>query len=104
MNVSSSSLSPISGVRLSAVEANIKNSGRLDLAFFVFDSACPVAGVQTRSLCAGAPVEWNKKTLSGSDSLVRGIVINSGNANAFTGSAGDSAARATARNPSLPIQ
>ena len=45
-----------------------------------------IAGVFTRSLTAGAPVLWCRDCLPGGK--VRGIVVNSGNANVFTGRAG----------------
>ncbi len=61
------------------------------------DSA--IAGVFTRSLTASAPVVWCRDCLS--SGKVRGIVVNSGNSNTFTGRVGkevvETTAAATAR-------
>ena len=49
----------------------------------VFDEGASVAGVFTRSKCPSAPVEWCRARLKGA--RARALVVNSGNANAFTG-------------------
>jgi glutamate N-acetyltransferase/amino-acid N-acetyltransferase len=54
-----------------------------------------VAGVFTTSKCASAPVEWCKAKLKGRKA--RALVVNSGNANAFTGKNGRTACEFTAR-------
>jgi glutamate N-acetyltransferase/amino-acid N-acetyltransferase len=90
-------LPPIAGVRLGAVEAGIKYRGRTDLAAIVFDEDVVCAGVFTKSACASAPVEWCRELLSGVENpRARTAIINSGNANAFTGKAGAEAARMSA--------
>lgn len=82
-------LPPIAGVRLGSVEAGIKYRGRKDLAVIAFDEAASVAGVFTKSKCPSAPVDWCREILPlGRANLV---VINSGNANAFTGMKGKAA-------------
>jgi glutamate N-acetyltransferase/amino-acid N-acetyltransferase len=53
-----------------------------------------VAGVFTRNRCPGAPVDWCRAALAGG--TARGLVVNAGNANVFTGAAGQRAARETA--------
>jgi glutamate N-acetyltransferase / amino-acid N-acetyltransferase len=53
-----------------------------------------IAGVFTRSKTRSAPVDWCRANLSGSPA--RAIVVNAGNANAFTGKAGMRAVKATA--------
>jgi glutamate N-acetyltransferase / amino-acid N-acetyltransferase len=85
---------PISGVRLGSVEAGIKYRGRRDLMAIVFDHPAQAAGVLTRSRCASAPVEWCRQILPGG--VARCLVVNSGNANAFTGMRGAEAVRQTA--------
>jgi glutamate N-acetyltransferase/amino-acid N-acetyltransferase len=62
------------------------------LAELAPDSA--IAGVFTRSLTAGAPVVWCRECLP--DGKVRGIVVNSGNSNVFTGRAGRDVVETTA--------
>ncbi len=87
-------LPPIAGVRLGSVEAGIKYKNRKDLTVMVFDTPASVAGVFTRSKCPSAPVDWCRKHLD--KGKARCVVVNSGNANAFTGKKGIEAVRATA--------
>lgn len=77
------------GVRLGAVEAKIKYANKLDLGAIVFDEPASVAGVFTRSRCPSAPVDWCRQHLA--QGRARAIVVNSGNANAFTGKLGEKA-------------
>ncbi|MBL4767167.1 MAG: bifunctional glutamate N-acetyltransferase/amino-acid acetyltransferase ArgJ [Rhodobacteraceae bacterium] len=79
-------LPQIEGVVLGSVEAGIKYSGRRDLAVIYFERPANVAGVFTQSKCPSAPVEWCRKHLD--RGTARCVVINSGNANAFTGHIG----------------
>ena len=87
-------LGPVPGVRLAATASGLRYKGRKDLALFVLDPGCTVAGVFTRSKTAAAPVDWCKTALAGGSA--RAIVVNSGNANAFNGAAGMAAVRRTA--------
>lgn len=87
-------LPPLSGVRLAACAAQIRYAGRDDLMLAELAPGSTVAGVLTRSLTAGAPVLWCRECLAGG--AVRAIVVNSGNANVFTGRAGMQAVEATA--------
>ncbi|HUC72099.1 MAG TPA: bifunctional glutamate N-acetyltransferase/amino-acid acetyltransferase ArgJ [Stellaceae bacterium] len=87
-------LSPLPGVRLAAYAAGIRYTGRDDLMLAELAPGSTVAGVFTRSLTAGAPVLWCRECLPGGE--IRGIVVNSGNANVFTGRAGREAVAATA--------
>jgi glutamate N-acetyltransferase/amino-acid N-acetyltransferase len=79
-------LLPIAGARLGAWASGSRYAGRADLMLAEFDPGTTVAGVFTRSLTASAPVEWCRHALAGG--TARGVVVNSGNANAFTGKAG----------------
>ncbi len=80
-------LPPLAGVRLAAGACGLRYKGRTDLLLAEFDPGATVAGVLTRSLTASAPVEWCRKALA--RGRARAIVVNSGNANAFTGKAGE---------------
>jgi glutamate N-acetyltransferase/amino-acid N-acetyltransferase len=60
----------------------------------LFDNGAEVAGVFTRSKCPSAPVEWCQARLSGG--RARALLVNSGNANAFTGKTGAKAAKFSA--------
>jgi glutamate N-acetyltransferase/amino-acid N-acetyltransferase len=79
-------LVPIAGVRLAAFACGIRYTGRDDLMLAELAPGSVVAGVFTRSLTAGAPVLWCRDCLPGG--RVRGIVVNSGNSNVFTGRVG----------------
>jgi glutamate N-acetyltransferase/amino-acid N-acetyltransferase len=79
-------LPPIAGVQLAAASCGIRYQGRADLMLAVLDPGSTVAGVFTRSLTAGAPVDWCRACLK--RGKARAIVVNSGNSNTFTGRAG----------------
>jgi glutamate N-acetyltransferase/amino-acid N-acetyltransferase len=84
----------IAGVRLTTAEAGIRYKGRTDVLYVALDEGTQVAGVFTRSRCPSAPVDWCRENLSGG--AARALVVNSGNANAFTGLKGRDAVRLTA--------
>jgi len=87
-------LSPVAGVRLAAFACGIRYAGRDDLMLAELMPGSAVAGVFTRSLTAGAPVLWCRDCLAGGEA--RAIVVNSGNANVFTGRAGKEVVETTA--------
>jgi glutamate N-acetyltransferase/amino-acid N-acetyltransferase len=87
-------LPPIAGVRLATAEAGIRYRNRTDVLFVALDPGTAVAGVFTRSRCPSAPVDWCRQNLGGGEA--RAVVVNSGNANAFTGLKGHDAVRLTA--------
>ena len=86
-------LPPISGLRMATAAAGIKYEGRTDLLLMVFDTTASAAGVFTQSLCPSAPVEYCRANLPGG--RARAVVVNSGNANAFTGRRGSEATAIT---------
>ena len=86
-------LAPIAGVRLAAAACGLKKTGAPDVLFAVLDPGTTVAGVFTRSRCPSAPVDWCRKALASGSA--RAIVVNAGNANAFTGRAGVATVEAT---------
>ncbi len=86
-------LPKIDGVRLATAEAGICYRDRDDLMLAVFDPGTTVAGVLTRSKTASAPVLWCQKKLKAG--TARALVVNSGNANAFTGQRGEDAVATT---------
>jgi glutamate N-acetyltransferase/amino-acid N-acetyltransferase len=85
----------IPGVRLATGAAGIKYQGRTDVLLALFDKGTAVAGVLTRSKCPSAPVEWCRARLK--SGMARALVVNSGNANAFTGKTGRAATAFTAK-------
>ena len=68
------------------VAAGIKRSGRNDIALVLSEKLCPVAGTFTTNRLKAAPVLFDLRRIR--LGLVRGIVVNSGNANACTGATG----------------
>src|SRR5215212_1459889 len=84
----------IAGVKLAAAAAGIRYEGRTDVLLAIMDRGTTVAGVFTKSKCASAPVDWCRAKLS--RGKARALVVNSGNANAFTGKTGRQATALTA--------
>ncbi|MCR6733924.1 MAG: bifunctional glutamate N-acetyltransferase/amino-acid acetyltransferase ArgJ [Afipia sp.] len=84
----------IAGVRLATAAAGIRYKNRTDVLLALFDKGTTVAGVFTRSKCPSAAVDWCRAKLKGGEA--RALVVNSGNANAFTGKTGKQAATLTA--------
>ena len=80
------------GVRSAGLHAGIKANGAPDLGVIVADDATAWAGVFTRNAAAAACVGWCRAA----DDEMRAIVVNSGNANACTGPAGNATVQATA--------
>jgi glutamate N-acetyltransferase/amino-acid N-acetyltransferase len=84
----------IEGVKFATAEAGIRYKGRTDVMLALLDKGTQVAGVFTKSKCPSAPVDWCRAKLKGGKA--RAVVVNSGNANAFTGKVGAQAVKATA--------
>jgi glutamate N-acetyltransferase/amino-acid N-acetyltransferase len=84
----------IAGVKLATAAAGIRYKGRTDVLLAVLDKGTSVAGVFTKSKCPSAPVEWCRAKLG--NGTARALVVNSGNANAFTGKTGRQATTLTA--------
>src|SRR5271163_3752914 len=85
---------PIDGVRIATAAAGIRYPGRTDVLLALFDEGTAVAGVFTRSKCPSAPVDWCREQVK--SGRARALVVNSGNANAFTGKSGKAATQLTA--------
>ena len=85
---------PIAGVKLATAAAGIRYANRTDVLLALLDPGTTAAGVFTRSKCPSAPVEWCRAYLKGAKP--RALVVNSGNANAFTGKTGREACKFTA--------
>ena len=84
----------VPGVRLAACQAGIRYQNRTDLMVAVLDPGTVAAGVLTQSKTCSAPVLWCRASLP--HGKARALVVNSGNANAFTGKKGSEATRLTA--------
>ncbi|MHA1189484.1 MAG: bifunctional glutamate N-acetyltransferase/amino-acid acetyltransferase ArgJ [Alphaproteobacteria bacterium] len=88
-------LPALAGVRMATAQAGIVYKDRTDLLLVRFDGGASVAGVFTRSQCASAPVDWCRAILAGG--RADALVVNSGNANAFTGVRGRVASELSAK-------
>ena len=84
----------VPGVRLATGAAGIRYKGRTDVLLALFEAGTTVAGVFTRSKCPSAPVDWCRERLKAGKATA--LVVNSGNANAFTGRSGRTATKLTA--------
>ncbi len=84
------------GVRMATAAAGIKYKNRTDVLLMVFDKPASVAGVFTKSKCPSAPVDFCRENLAGG--VARAVVVNSGNANAFTGTKGKAATELTGKS------
>ncbi|WP_375410431.1 bifunctional glutamate N-acetyltransferase/amino-acid acetyltransferase ArgJ [uncultured Methylobacterium sp.] len=87
-------LPAIAGVGIATAEAGIRYAGRTDVLYVALAEGTQAAGVFTRSKCPSAPVDWCRDALTGPGA--RALVVNSGNANAFTGARGRDAVALTA--------
>jgi len=84
----------IDGVRFATAEAGIRYQGRTDLLLAVLEPGTRCAGVVTQSKTRAAPVDWCVRQLAHGNA--RALVVNAGNANAFTGMRGVEAVEQTA--------
>lgn len=89
------------GVRMATAAAGIKYKNRTDVLLMVFDKPASVAGVFTKSKCPSAPVDFCRANLGGG--VARAVVVNSGNANAFTGVKGKAATELTAKSAAAAV-
>ncbi|WP_283196051.1 bifunctional glutamate N-acetyltransferase/amino-acid acetyltransferase ArgJ [Rhizobium sp. AN80A] len=95
------SMPALRGVRMATASAGIKYRNRTDVLMMVFDKPAAVAGVFTRSKCPSAPVDFCRANLPGG--VARAVVVNSGNANAFTGVKGREATALTAKSAAAAV-
>ncbi|MGC6516616.1 MAG: bifunctional glutamate N-acetyltransferase/amino-acid acetyltransferase ArgJ [Candidatus Puniceispirillaceae bacterium] len=79
-------LAPIDGVRLAVAQTGTKYKDRDDLLLLLFDKQTSFAGVFTTSATASAPVLLSKEVAK--KGAIAAILVNAGNANAFTGALG----------------
>lgn len=84
----------IDGLRFATGAVGIRYKERTDIMLALFDKGTQLAGVFTQSKCPSAPVEWCQARLK--SGKARALVVNSGNANAFTGKTGAKATAFTA--------
>ena len=88
---------PVGGVELATGRAGLYKQPREDVLLMRFQEGTTCAGVFTRHGVGSAPVDWCRRQLeAGGGEDVRGLVVNAGCANSFTGRPGADAARRVA--------
>ena len=75
----------VDGVAISSISANLYSSKRDDLVLFYFRNGANHASVYTQSKIVSENIKWNLKI---NEKKIKGILINTRNANAFTGKQG----------------
>jgi glutamate N-acetyltransferase/amino-acid N-acetyltransferase len=77
----------IKNIKIYTTNCGIKYKNRDDLLLIDFEAGASVAGVFTKSSMPASPISWCKKNID--NHFARALIVNSGNANAFTGKIGD---------------
>jgi glutamate N-acetyltransferase/amino-acid N-acetyltransferase len=85
----------IKGIKISTINCGIKYKNRDDLLLVTFEQTANVAGVFTSSSMPAAPVVWCKKNIK--NGVAKALIVNAGNANAFTGKVGEETVLQTAQ-------
>ncbi|MFZ4121194.1 MAG: bifunctional glutamate N-acetyltransferase/amino-acid acetyltransferase ArgJ [Caulobacterales bacterium] len=87
----------VSGVLAATGRAGYYKHNRPDLVLFAFPPGTRAAGVFTRHSVGSAPVDWSKAGLKVTGGAARGLLVNAGCANAFTGVVGAAATKTCAQ-------
>lgn len=95
-------LRPLAGVKLATGQAGIRYANRTDVLLVTLDAGTSAAGVFTRSKAPSAPVDWCRSILS--SGTARALVVNSGNANAFTGKRGVAGVKGTVQATTVTVK
>ena len=93
-------LDHIDGVSISTVSANLYNTSRDDLVMFYFRDGANHASVYTKSKIVSENIKWNLNTKS---KKIKSLVVNTRNANAFTGIKGYQALKEIADEISVQL-
>ncbi len=78
-------LKPIDGLEISSFSADLYKNGRDDLALFYFKEGANYAALYTTNSIVSQTIEWNKKS---NKSFTKALLVNTKNANTFTGKEG----------------
>ena len=90
-------LPPLAGFEMATAEAGIRYEGRTDLWVMKAQAGTNIAGVFTKNLCPGAPIDWSRTALAVEDKGPKLVIVNSGTANVFAGQKSRDAVTETAR-------
>ena len=88
-------LQPIEGLEISAVSADLYGDGRDDLTLFYFKDGANFAGVYTTNKVTSAAINWNLKVKR---HFIKALMVNTKNANVFTGTKGAQGLKEVAQN------
>ena len=78
-------LQPINGLEISSISADLYGDGRDDLTLFYFKDGANFGAVYTTSKITSASINWNLKIKR---HFIKGLLVNTKNANTFTGTKG----------------
>ena len=88
-------LKQIEGLEMSSVSADLYGNGRDDLALFYFSKGANYASVTTSSSIVSETISWNNNSHKKS---IKGLMVNTKNANTFTGKQGKESLDYIAKN------
>ncbi len=92
-------LKPLDGLEVSSISADLYNNGRDDLALFYFREGANYASLTTTNSIVSETIIWNEKS---NKKIIKGLLVNTKNANTFTGKQGydgiDAVAKSLAKN------
>ena len=95
-------LKPLDGLEVSSISADLYNNGRDDLALFYFKEGANYATLSTTNSIVSETITWNEKS---NKKMVKALLVNTKNANTFTGKEGyeaiDAVAKSLAKNLTL---
>ena len=88
-------LKPLDGLEVSSISADLYNNGRDDLALFYFREGANYATLTTTNSIVSETITWNEKS---NKKMVKALLVNTKNANTFTGKQGYDAIDSVAKN------
>ena len=88
-------LKPLDGLEVSSISADLYKNGRDDLTLFYFREGANYATVQTSNSIISETLEWNQKS---NKKIVKALMVNTKNANTFTGKQGQESLDIIAKN------
>ncbi len=95
-------LKPLDGLEVSSISADLYNNGRDDLALFYFKEGANYATLSTTNSIVSETITWNEKS---NKKMVKALLVNTKNANTFTGKQGyeaiETLAKSLAKNLTL---
>ncbi len=93
-------LKQIEGLEVSSVSADLYNNGRDDLALFYFKEGANYALLNTSNSIVSETIKWNRKS---NRNFIKALMVNTQNANTFTGKQGFDSLDVMAKNLSKSL-